>query len=118
VAFTAKAEQPRWTRYAGVLAGIILVIVLLIRLRVFRGPGTATGNPWLPGAGLALFVLGLALAVWARVHLGRNWGMPMSQRAGPELVTSGTSSTRTSPAPYISVARMKSSRSCRPVGRR
>ena len=69
--------------------GIILVILLLIRLRVFRGPGAATGNPWLLGIGLAIFVLGLALAVWARVYLGRNWGMPMSQKADPELVTTG-----------------------------
>jgi protein-S-isoprenylcysteine O-methyltransferase Ste14 len=37
------------------------------------------------GAGLS----GLALAVWARVYLGRNWGMPMSQKADPELVTTG-----------------------------
>ena len=37
----------------------------------------------------ACFVLGLALAVWARVYLGRNWGMPMSRRADPELVTTG-----------------------------
>ena len=36
-----------------------------------------------------LFVAGLALAVWARIYLGRNWGMPMSERAEPELVTSG-----------------------------
>jgi protein-S-isoprenylcysteine O-methyltransferase Ste14 len=89
MAFTAKAGQSRWTRFAGVRVGIILVIVVLIRLRVFKGPGTATGSPWLLGIGLAIFVLGLALAVWARVYLGRNWGMPMSQRADPELVTTG-----------------------------
>ncbi|HVW79791.1 MAG TPA: isoprenylcysteine carboxylmethyltransferase family protein [Mycobacteriales bacterium] len=40
-------------------------------------------------AGLVLFALGLAVAVWARVHLGRNWGSPMSQKDDPELVTSG-----------------------------
>jgi protein-S-isoprenylcysteine O-methyltransferase Ste14 len=34
-------------------------------------------------------LLGLALAIWARVYLGRNWGMPMSQKADPELVTAG-----------------------------
>ena len=90
MALTAKAGQSRWTQFAGVRVGIILVILLLIRLRVFRGPGAAaTGNPWLLGFGLAFFVLGLALAVWARVYLGRNWGMPMSQRADPELVTTG-----------------------------
>ncbi len=85
----ATAKQSRWTKFAGIRVGIILVILLLIRLQVFKGHGAATGHPWLPGIGLAIFVLGLALAVWARVYLGRNWGMPMSQRANPELVTTG-----------------------------
>jgi protein-S-isoprenylcysteine O-methyltransferase Ste14 len=89
MAFTAKAEQTRWTRFAGVRVGLILVVLLLIRLRVFRGPGPATANSSLLGVGLALFVLGLGLAVWARVYLGRNWGMPMSRKADPELVTTG-----------------------------
>ena len=39
------------------------------------------------GAGLC--VLGLAFATWARLTLGRNWGMPMTQHERPELVTSG-----------------------------
>jgi protein-S-isoprenylcysteine O-methyltransferase Ste14 len=43
----------------------------------------------LAAVGAALFAAGIALAVWARLHLGRNWGMPMTQRAEPELVTSG-----------------------------
>jgi len=33
--------------------------------------------------------LGIAFAIWARVHLGKNWGMPMSLREGHALVTSG-----------------------------
>jgi protein-S-isoprenylcysteine O-methyltransferase Ste14 len=89
MAFTAKAEQTRWSRFAGVRVGLILFTLVLIRLRVFRGPGAATRDPWLLGIGLAVFVLGLALAVWARVYLGGNWGMPMSRRADPELVTTG-----------------------------
>jgi protein-S-isoprenylcysteine O-methyltransferase Ste14 len=89
MATTAKAGKSRWTQFAGVRVGLILVVLLLLRLRVFRGHGATTGNPWLLGIGLAIFVLGLALAVWARVYLGRNWGMPMSQRADPELVTTG-----------------------------
>jgi protein-S-isoprenylcysteine O-methyltransferase Ste14 len=36
-----------------------------------------------------LYVLGLGLAVWARVYIGRNWGTPMSRKQDPELVTSG-----------------------------
>ena len=89
MALTTKAERSRWTQFAGVRVGIIVIVLLLIRLRIFNGHAAATGNPWLLGIGLAVFVIGLALAVWARVYLGRNWGMPMSQRADPELVTTG-----------------------------
>lgn len=46
-------------------------------------------SPWLQGVGLTLFLLGLALAVWARISLGRNWGTPMSEKVDPELVTTG-----------------------------
>ena len=46
-------------------------------------------DPWRAGLGLFLFALGLGLAIWARVHIGRNWGTPMSQKDEPELVTSG-----------------------------
>jgi len=89
MAVTAKAGRSRWTQFAGFRVGIALLILLLIRLRVLKGHEAATGNPWLLGIGLAVFVIGLALAVWARVYLGRNWGMPMSQKADPELVTTG-----------------------------
>jgi protein-S-isoprenylcysteine O-methyltransferase Ste14 len=60
----------------------------LLRVRALKGHA-ATNDPWLQGIGLAVFLLGLALAIWARVYLGRNWGMPMSQKADPELVTTG-----------------------------
>jgi protein-S-isoprenylcysteine O-methyltransferase Ste14 len=33
--------------------------------------------------------MGLSFAIWARLHIGRNWGTPMSQKQDPELVTSG-----------------------------
>ena len=39
--------------------------------------------------GALIGVSGIALALWARVDLGRNWGMPMGQKSGPELLTSG-----------------------------
>jgi protein-S-isoprenylcysteine O-methyltransferase Ste14 len=40
-------------------------------------------------AGSVLCVIGVAFAIWARVTLGRNWGMPMTRHDTPELVTSG-----------------------------
>ena len=83
-----KAGQTRWTRFAAIRVGAILVILFLLRAGVFKGH-VATNNPWLQGFGLAVFLLGLALAIWARAYLGRNWGMPMSQKVDPELVTAG-----------------------------
>ena len=63
-------------------------VILLLRLGAFRGHGLNT-DPWRAGLGLALFCLGLGFATWARVHIGRNWGTPMTQKDEPELVTSG-----------------------------
>ena len=60
----------------------------MLRVQVLKGHA-ATDDPWLTGIGLAIFLLGLALAVWARVYLGRNWGTPMSKKVEPELVTTG-----------------------------
>ena len=49
---------------------VVLVAVVLVRL--FK-PGTlAVSSPVLHVVGLILFALGLALAVWARIYLGRN----------------------------------------------
>ncbi len=88
VSLGVKAGRSRWTRFAGFRVAAILIILLLLRLRVLKGH-TVTHDPWLQGIGLAIFLLGLALAVWARVYLGRNWGMPMSEKVDPELVTTG-----------------------------
>jgi protein-S-isoprenylcysteine O-methyltransferase Ste14 len=83
-----KAGRTRWTRFAGIRVAAILVILLVARLKILKGH-TDTHDPWLEGIGLAIFLAGLGLAVWARVYLGRNWGMPMSEKADPELVTTG-----------------------------
>lgn len=72
----------------GPASGIILVVLWLLRLRVLKGHA-GTSNEWLVAVGTGLFVLGLALAVWARIYIGRNWGMPMSRKNEPELVTTG-----------------------------
>lgn len=84
----AKPGRSRWTRFAGLRVGLALIALLLLRSRAFRGR-LVTHNPLLEGIGLALFAAGLALAIWARVCIGRNWGTPMSQKNEPELVTSG-----------------------------
>jgi protein-S-isoprenylcysteine O-methyltransferase Ste14 len=68
--------------------GLSALAVILL-LRVFRGGGLEVDSPVLGAIGAVVFASGIALAIWARVNLGRNWGMPMTQKAEPELVTSG-----------------------------
>jgi protein-S-isoprenylcysteine O-methyltransferase Ste14 len=87
-AFSMKKGRSAWSRELRIRLVIVAVAVILVRLGAFRGDGVKT-DPWLAGIGLAFFALGLGLAVWARVHLGRNWGTPMTQKVEPELVTSG-----------------------------
>ncbi len=68
----------------------LVILALLLLLRGFRVEGNARiDDPAVQALGVVLFLAGLALAVWARVNLGRNWGMPMTRRDHPELVTSG-----------------------------
>ena len=78
----------RFRRAAGIRLVFFVVVLVLIRINAFHGDIENHG-PWTAGVGLALFFAGLAFAVWARVYLGHSWGMPMSQKADSELVTSG-----------------------------
>ena len=87
-AFSMKRGRVPWSRELRIRAVIIIAVILLVRLGAFRNHGLNT-DPWRAGLGLALLALGLGFAIWARVHIGRNWGTPMTQKAEPELVTSG-----------------------------
>lgn len=84
-----KASRTRSSSFVGIRVALVIVVLAVIRAGVFKGHSATVHNPVLEGVGLALFLLGLAVAVWARVYLGRNWGTPMSQRLDPELVTTG-----------------------------
>ena len=88
-AIGVKAGRTRWGRGVGVRVAIAVIVIVLLRFKGVRTALAPIRDPALAGIGLALFVLGLALAVWARLHIGRNWGTPMSQKVDPELVTDG-----------------------------
>ena len=87
-AFSMKRGRVSWSHEGRIRVVIIVLAAVLVRLGVLRGHRSTT-DPWREAVGLALFALGLAFAVWARVHIGRNWGTPMTQKDEPELVTSG-----------------------------
>lgn len=90
--FQAKRSVRRGLNSAGMLwrIGVLVVVVILSR-------GVAQG--WIPRPtpfpygvqliGVALTALGVGFAIWARLTLGSNWGMPMTLREKPELVTGG-----------------------------
>jgi protein-S-isoprenylcysteine O-methyltransferase Ste14 len=85
-AFRVKQSAGRGRRVP--LTGLsVLSVVLLVR--VLRGGSLGVHSLIFGVIGAAVFAFGLAVAIWARIHLGRNWGMPMTTKAEPELVTSG-----------------------------
>jgi len=84
-----------WRREGGLRLALIVLTLLLLRVPSVRealrqlqrdGAGIAV---FTGAAGVALCALGMTLAIWARIHLGRNWGVPMSRKEDPELVTTG-----------------------------
>ncbi|HEY2183379.1 MAG TPA: methyltransferase, partial [Xanthobacteraceae bacterium] len=82
-------------REIGLRLGVIALIVMALRIPTVRhalqdARGHAAGiSPLLGLGGVVLCALGIAFAIYARAHLGRNWGMPMTRKERPELVTSG-----------------------------
>jgi len=80
-----SGSRPARTRPPGLV--IVVLGFLLIRVSGVRSPEVTSVA--LQAVGLVVFLSGLALAIWARVYLGSNWGMPMTRKDQPELVTSG-----------------------------
>jgi protein-S-isoprenylcysteine O-methyltransferase Ste14 len=83
-----KRGRTAWGPELGVRVVIVGLVIVLTRVHAFRHHAV---NDSIPGyaVGLALFAAGLGFAIWARVHLGRNWGHPMSRKEDPDLITSG-----------------------------
>jgi protein-S-isoprenylcysteine O-methyltransferase Ste14 len=78
-----------WQRF-GIRVLIIAVAVVWVRMPRLHHLARAAhhGAAW-QATGIMLCICGIAFAVWARRHLGRNWGQPMSLKEGHELVTGG-----------------------------
>jgi len=87
-AFSIKRGRVPWSRELRIRIALIVVVIVLVRFGAFRHNGVAS-DAWRGAAGLLLFAVGLGFAIWARVHIGPNWGGPMTEKDDPELVMTG-----------------------------
>lgn len=74
-----------WWR-AGIVASVIVLVQFLWGSRYITG---MVPVPLLNLAGVICAAGGVGFSVWARMHLGKSWGMPLTEKEAPELVTSG-----------------------------
>jgi protein-S-isoprenylcysteine O-methyltransferase Ste14 len=76
---------------------LVLLILVLLAVRISHpGDLLRSARPYLlntrivPGiVGVLFCAFGIAFAIRARAYLGANWGLPMSRKERPELVTNG-----------------------------
>ena len=88
-----KNTVPRIKQFFAIRLVMIALIVILFRIFNIRNysltSGAITSNHVVIIVGFIIFLIGLMLAIWARVNLGKNWGMPMTQKVKAELITTG-----------------------------
>jgi len=82
-----KSSESRGSRRVHV---ILINLALLLELIPMRALGRLLpATPNIMAAGLALEGVGLALAIWARVHLGRNWSSTITIKVEHQLIRTG-----------------------------
>lgn len=90
---SSAKKEPLLKRFVLYVLPIIIAFYLL-------GPGKWFGHTWLRenfvahtnlvgSIALAIGILGVLLAVWARLTLGRNWSLSVQLKNDHQLVTSG-----------------------------
>jgi protein-S-isoprenylcysteine O-methyltransferase Ste14 len=77
------------SRRRGLPPGVRVIVVGIVVARVVSGNVAAVRDMAQEIVGLIVFACGIGLAVWARIYMGSNWGMPMTLKEEPELVTEG-----------------------------
>jgi protein-S-isoprenylcysteine O-methyltransferase Ste14 len=88
---TTQRVEPAASRILRVfifLVAIVLLLPIRIPLPWLYLPLWPVGL-WPFWLGAAVTVAGLLFAVWARVHLGRNWSRSVTIKQGHELITTG-----------------------------
>ncbi len=88
----ARGQRGRHSRRTWWLRLAVVVVLVVGTYWVTRArppPTFAQPTPGVALGGALLCIAGLAFAVWARLSMGRHWGLPMNERDFPELVSSG-----------------------------
>lgn len=86
-----KRREPFHERVLYMLPMMLSYVLLFDDFLTF----TALGRRFIPpdpriGAlGIFITAIGVAVAIWARVHLGENWSATVTVKAGHELIESG-----------------------------
>jgi protein-S-isoprenylcysteine O-methyltransferase Ste14 len=90
-AWRAKRTAYRSPAAALGMAGFIVVVILLHFTLPHLPSSLVTLSPSFARGALGdiLCVTGIAYAIRARLSLGSNWGLPMSRKESPALVTTG-----------------------------
>ncbi len=83
-----------WWKYAALRLAIAACVIVPLAVPPVRralrlAQAHVAGGPLMGALGALLVGLGVGLAIFARVYLGRNWGTPMSRKENPELITGG-----------------------------
>lgn len=84
----ARAKQGTRS-WRGMPLRVLLAIALIALFALVGTGGLEVHGILVPVLGAVIVAGGLGFAVWARLHIGRDWGMPMTIKEEPELVTTG-----------------------------
>ncbi|MGC3944448.1 MAG: isoprenylcysteine carboxylmethyltransferase family protein [Chryseolinea sp.] len=84
---TASGKAGRWFRF--ILAVAFPVCFLSNDLRTLNTIYLFSSDAFVQWVSVALCFTGISVAIWARLHIGKSWAMPMAQTENTELITSG-----------------------------
>ena len=88
---SVKQREPRGERLIQIVF-MAAAYILMFNDRMSRGwLGTrfVEASPAIGRLGLALTIVGIAFAIWARWHLGENWSATVTLKEGHELINTG-----------------------------
>jgi protein-S-isoprenylcysteine O-methyltransferase Ste14 len=86
-----KQREPRGERLIQIVL-MAAAYILMFKEQIGRGwlaTRFVPASPTIGKFGVAVTVVGIAFAIWARWHLGENWSATVTLKEGHELISSG-----------------------------